>query len=1586
MPTVFLSHSSKDKELARQIARDLRAADIDVWLDECRILIGDSIAHEIQQGLEEADFVAILLTDHSINSGWVEKEWQSQVGREAATKQVCILPLKASECDIPLLLRDKRYADFTSEYKPAIAALIAAIQQHTSRRLVARKNNFSLTKEEKTASSDSHPSRDAEPETSHGVTLPGSSMRGIDFQALIDARTELFVGRRFLFDAIDRCLNDPLFPGGYILLYGEPGIGKTAFAAQYIKDHDCIHYFNISQQNIRSSATFLTNICHQIASRYRLWDFLPPNTTFNDSSVLSMLLREASSRSATPILVVIDALDEAELPPDPSINRLCLPAHVPDGVYFLVTSRPAEDILLQVDRICEIHIHDTDLSNLEDINNFVEVYLQWKPALREKLENSSLDQKTFTRLICERSQGNFMYVVSILRDLIVKPIPISLEQIPRGLLGYYQKHWRLLRAAHPDEFDGIYKHVFGFLCIAREPISVEDLQRWTDISAQKLRQVISHGRQFLEEISSFNEASLYYLYHNSFRDFLVAEIGSHDFHLAFSNAVLRAITSPFVSEKSDRSALSHYELNHLIAHLQNCGRYEAVHEILRRSRDKGGNWWYHLKDASNDIAGFREDLNRATEVMRLQAPSAHPPIAKQVRYSLMAASVASLSRSYEIPMLAALVRFNIWPFCRVLAHARYHANIADRVKALIALADCAPLSLREAIIRESLEYAMAATSNDVKIDSLIALLPHLEEGSQIDVCSSLFESTKGMRTWQHSMRILQTLSTVNIQIDTSRILGLGRNLLRTKLELSDDQSDWELTSFPSESRVQMSEHRRKAERDWQRCEFGKLLINVALKSPMDMESLYAEAVDSIQDIESEWYRRELVQYLWPHVRHNSAFKDRCVASALSISEDEERVKALLSLLKPLGQTESDFRERILAEAINVARGLDVNNPKLRLEADWIALKRAEALATLLPYVEDVLRTRLLNEAIAAVDAVGERLNKFVPLITLSPYLAADNQKAVWALKHVRFNQAFGDSWPAAALAAIVRHLKGNEPLLKMAISTARSFNERRYRAASLVACAENASERQREQLLREALELLTTIDDRRIASNTISALCQHVTTVSLVYPETVTRLIKSASEVAVAKMFREMIVHSDQRQRKHLLNVAIDTIREQGAMFGFAYSLVELAPVIPKRLLGTLLQDAFDATYIHSTVPFAVLDATGAIAPLVGKNGTALNHVYRCLVQESDSNAEATPTHCFMIAQILPYLSGARLQRAFLTVVRCTQQIPEVSALRFESRSQILKLVARAVPNDRALSNQFLDCVASMREEWARLEVFCALCNAMGKEGENATLARMVDVAVSFSDVDSPRHNPRAIAITRLRPLLDCSPLLLRRALAAVDALNDRDNRECLRAGELARMGDTRAGESAARQILDIVPRISGLAEIALRSEKDVRDRLLEEIIEQVELLRDQETQSVCLEPIVPLLASHQKLQIRALLIVDSFTEIYIRPRVASGIINVVPESAGEDVITAIIRVIANTEDEDARAKILRTFASWLQRATKDAAIDVFGKLFDALSTRSRSGLLKDLENLAPILAYLESERCLLECIQVIEEVIGWWP
>jgi len=70
----FISHSSKDKAFVRQLAADLVAAGVQVWIDEQRVKVGDSIPERVAQGVADSDFFLIVISSASVGSAWVQKE------------------------------------------------------------------------------------------------------------------------------------------------------------------------------------------------------------------------------------------------------------------------------------------------------------------------------------------------------------------------------------------------------------------------------------------------------------------------------------------------------------------------------------------------------------------------------------------------------------------------------------------------------------------------------------------------------------------------------------------------------------------------------------------------------------------------------------------------------------------------------------------------------------------------------------------------------------------------------------------------------------------------------------------------------------------------------------------------------------------------------------------------------------------------------------------------------------------------------------------------------------------------------------------------------------------------------------------------------------------------------------------------------------------------------------------------------------------------------------------------------------------------------------------------------------------------
>jgi len=78
---VFISYSSTDKELARQIADALRNASFQVWNDT-QIFPGDNWAELIANELRESDAMVVLLTPNSVDSPYINAEVGYALGEQ----------------------------------------------------------------------------------------------------------------------------------------------------------------------------------------------------------------------------------------------------------------------------------------------------------------------------------------------------------------------------------------------------------------------------------------------------------------------------------------------------------------------------------------------------------------------------------------------------------------------------------------------------------------------------------------------------------------------------------------------------------------------------------------------------------------------------------------------------------------------------------------------------------------------------------------------------------------------------------------------------------------------------------------------------------------------------------------------------------------------------------------------------------------------------------------------------------------------------------------------------------------------------------------------------------------------------------------------------------------------------------------------------------------------------------------------------------------------------------------------------------------------------------------------------------------
>jgi hypothetical protein len=385
-----------------------------------------------------------------------------------------------------------------------------------------------------------------------------SFIRAAQFQLLVDERTKGFVGREFIFDSIDRLVAGAEFASGYVVIRGEPGIGKTAIAAAFVLGGNYVHHFNIAPENIRSPRQFLENVCAQLIMHYELDHGTMPPEAGADAGFLSQLLTEAAGRARDggrlPVIVVVDALDEAEdTGLAASANRLYLPRSLPEGVYFVVTTREVSDYRLDVDHASEIWIREDDPDNEKDVVHFIEGFVEsHADAMSTRITDWQVSTAEFVAKMTELSEGNFMYLVHVLPEIASGRLNYALGDIhalPRGLNGYYQRHWRDMKDADAERFARSQRPVLCFLAIGREPVTVPQLMEWTHLEPGDVKEVIAEWREFLNEHTD-PRPSRFRIYHRSFAEFLDEQEDLRWYHDQIANTALSKIPG-FLDDPSD---------------------------------------------------------------------------------------------------------------------------------------------------------------------------------------------------------------------------------------------------------------------------------------------------------------------------------------------------------------------------------------------------------------------------------------------------------------------------------------------------------------------------------------------------------------------------------------------------------------------------------------------------------------------------------------------------------------------------------------------------------------------------------------------------------------------------------------------------------------------------------------------------------------------------------------------------------------------------------------------------------------------------------------------------------------------------
>ena len=129
---LFISYAHADSEFVDKLTERLDQEKIEYWRDDKDLLVGAVIDRVISQGIQANALFLVVLTPHSIQSTWVQRELD-EAAHEAAEGRKVLLPVLAkglAPAQAPARIRRFRCADLNANAEREYELLLRSIREH----------------------------------------------------------------------------------------------------------------------------------------------------------------------------------------------------------------------------------------------------------------------------------------------------------------------------------------------------------------------------------------------------------------------------------------------------------------------------------------------------------------------------------------------------------------------------------------------------------------------------------------------------------------------------------------------------------------------------------------------------------------------------------------------------------------------------------------------------------------------------------------------------------------------------------------------------------------------------------------------------------------------------------------------------------------------------------------------------------------------------------------------------------------------------------------------------------------------------------------------------------------------------------------------------------------------------------------------------------------------------------------------------------------------------------------------------------------------------------------------------------------
>ena len=560
---IFLSYGHPESEICKRIYAALKARGHDVWFDKTELegRSGLNWRNAIQQGVKESNEVVACLSEHSMRErGVCLDELGIAIGVKGGAGCIhSVLLGKEEKIDPPptithdqwLDMRDwqeqlaKGEAEFAPWFQGKMQDLLETLESETNRKFSGEIETI---------------------RTRLNVQYATSKQEKLLLQP--------FVGREWLQEKIDAWLGQAGSEKmGFVS--GEPGVGKSAFAAHYAHhnphaaailmcEHDMESY-NSAKTVIQTLAFLLA--CRIPEYRQSLLDFLPQEkaelASYSEKELFERLIQNPFSRivdgNFEPRVIVLDGLDECG---DPAQNTLAKTLdeyadRLPHWLHILVIGRATAPMLTYTKNARRIPILADSAENRNDIQVYFIEKLQ-KSFAKDPGWNAALERMT------QRSQGVFLYA-ELLCDLLLSRGELLPENdYPDGLDAVFAR-WFGWFFPDLEEYKANWRPAIGCLLGAPEPLPEQTLQEIFAWGENELADFKLRLKVLLREgKNEFDEVTLV-ISHDYMREWLQRNPGENIYYASPADGKKKIADMLWAKFEDDPEKLSYYETLALLA-------------------------------------------------------------------------------------------------------------------------------------------------------------------------------------------------------------------------------------------------------------------------------------------------------------------------------------------------------------------------------------------------------------------------------------------------------------------------------------------------------------------------------------------------------------------------------------------------------------------------------------------------------------------------------------------------------------------------------------------------------------------------------------------------------------------------------------------------------------------------------------------------------------------------------------------------------------------------------------------------------------------------------------------------------------